>query len=96
MVTGKPLIAYCYSQDEAAIEAFLTRTSSGNVAVNSGPQRMLANYNIGFGGVGCSGTGASMWGRDALREFSNRRCVIRAQGGFAKSFFSGPPPAPHT
>jgi len=92
MVTGKPLIAYCYSEDSDAIDAFVSQTSSGNVAVNSGPQRMISNFNAAFGGIGPSGSGASMWGREAMKEFSNRKHVIRARGGFAKSFFSGPPP----
>jgi len=96
MPTGKPLIAYCYSADDANINSFIERTSSGNVAVNSGPQRLLSNTNVGFGGIGNSGIGASMWGRDALREFSNRKHVIRPKVAdqFAKSYFSGPPPAP--
>jgi len=93
MPTGKPLIAYCYSSDTAAIDAFIEKTSSGNVAVNSGPQRILSNTRVGFGGIGHSGMGVSMWGCQALREFSNRKHVIRPkQGEFAKSYFSGPPP----
>jgi len=87
----KPLIAYCYSEDPVAVNAFLCGTQSGNLAVNSGPMRMHLNFNGGFGGIGPSGSGVSMWGREALREFSNRRSVIRAQGGFAQSYFSGPP-----
>eukprot|EP00927_Polykrikos_kofoidii_P080896 TRINITY_DN77911_c0_g1_i1.p1 TRINITY_DN77911_c0_g1~~TRINITY_DN77911_c0_g1_i1.p1 ORF type:complete len:655 (-),score=90.79 TRINITY_DN77911_c0_g1_i1:180-2093(-) len=94
MVTGKPLIAYCYSNDETTAEAFVHGTSSGNLAINSGPQRMVSNFNCAFGGVGPSGMGAAMWGREAMREFSNRKYVIHAKEAFAKSFFSGPPPAP--
>lgn len=94
VVTGKPLIAYCYSQDSNSVDSFLARISAGNIAVNSGPARLMANYHSAFGGVGPSGSGVHMWGKEALREFSNRKHVIRAQGGFAKSFFSGPPPAP--
>lgn len=94
MATGKPLIAYCYSKDMQVVQDFIARTSSGNVAVNSGPQRMLMNFNCAFGGCGPSGMGVSFWGREALREFSNRKHVLLAKDGFAKSFFSGPPPAP--
>jgi len=90
---GKPLIAYCYTEDQASVDAFLSRTSSGNVAINGGPQRMQLNFNVGFGGIGPSGSGVSMWGREALREFSNRKHVLHAKKGFARSFFSGPPPA---
>jgi aldehyde dehydrogenase (NAD+) len=89
---GKPLIAYCYTQDSAVADAFIAGTGSGNVAVNSGPQRLLANTAVGFGGAGQSGSGVSLWGREAMREYTNRRHVIRAKAGFAKSFFSGPPP----
>merc|ERR1712232_848979 len=94
MVTGKPLIAYCYSEDSASIDAFIEKTSSGNVAVNSGPQRLLSNTTVGFGGIGNSGIGVGFWGREGLREFSNRKHVIRptTKGQFAKSYFSGPPP----
>jgi len=91
---AKPLIAYCYSEDSNNVEAFLAGVSAGNIAVNSGPQRLQMNYHCGFGGTGPSGSGVHMWGKEALREFSNRKHVIRAKGGFAKSFFSGPPPAP--
>jgi acyl-CoA reductase-like NAD-dependent aldehyde dehydrogenase len=91
--TGKPLIAYCYSESEACADSFMAGTSSGNLAINSGPQRLIANVNVGFGGVGASGFGVSMWGREAMREYTNRRHVVRARSGFAKSFFSGPPPS---
>lgn len=89
--SAKPLIGYCYSEDQTSIDAFLAQTSSGNVAVNAGPMRVLGNYNAGFGGIGPSGMGTSMWGKDALREFSNRKHVVRAKAGFAQSYFSGPP-----
>eukprot|EP00746_Dinoflagellata_sp_MGD_P122028 gnl/MRDRNA2_/MRDRNA2_57027_c0_seq1.p1 gnl/MRDRNA2_/MRDRNA2_57027_c0~~gnl/MRDRNA2_/MRDRNA2_57027_c0_seq1.p1 ORF type:complete len:695 (+),score=144.33 gnl/MRDRNA2_/MRDRNA2_57027_c0_seq1:89-2173(+) len=83
----KPLIAYCYSEDDASINAFQCSTSSGNLAINAGPQRALGNFHVGFGGIGPSGTGHSMWGKEALREFSNRKVVLRAKGGFGQSAF---------
>lgn len=92
--TGKPLIAYCYSETPENISAFSSLTSSGMLAINSGPMRMISNHNAGIGGIGPSGTGRSMWGKEALREFSNRKHVVQAQKGcFAKSYFSGPPAA---
>lgn len=91
--TGKPLIAYCYSTSADSVDAFIGQTSSGNVAVNSGPQRLLTNTEVTFGGVGNSGSGAAFWGRDVMAEFCNKKHVIKARNGFAKSFFSGPPPA---
>jgi len=90
--TGKPLIAYCYSMDAAAVNAFIAEISCGNIAVNSGPQRMISNTEVTFGGVGNSGCGAAFWGKEVMNEFSNRKHVIKAKNGFAKSFFSGPPP----
>jgi len=91
-VSAKPLIAYCYTKDQTAEEYFVGSVPAGNIAVNGGPQRMIGNYASSFGGVGPSGTGVGFWGRDALAEFSNRKKVMRAKEGFAKSFFSGPPP----
>lgn len=92
--TGKPLIAYCYSETPESVTAFSSMTSSGMLAINSGPFRILCNYNAPIGGIGPSGTGRSFWGREALREFSNRKVVCQAKSGFAKSYFSGPPPPP--
>merc|ERR1719210_2268167 len=86
--TGRALIGYCYSEDTAAVDAFLAGTSTGNVAVNAGPQRFHLNFNAGFGGIGPSGSGVHMRGREALREFTNRKHVCRAKDGFARSFFS--------
>lgn len=90
--TGTPLIAYCYSSDAGTVEAFEAGTRSGQLAVNGGPQRLQSNYNVAFGGHGPSGTGVHMWGRRALMEFTHFRHVYKPKGGgFAKSFFSGPP-----
>lgn len=90
--TGKPLIAYCYSTSAESIDKFVNETSSGNLAINSGPQRLQMNFNVGFGGIGQSGSGRGFWGKEALREFSNRKTIIKAKDGkFAQSYFSGPP-----
>ena len=51
----------------------MSRVPAGNIAVNGGPQRMIGNYAVAFGGFGPSGTGAGFWGRDGLKEFSNRK-----------------------
>ncbi|CAK8988045.1 unnamed protein product [Durusdinium trenchii] len=88
----KPLIAYCYTKEEGSENAFVKSVPAGNIAVNGGPQRMIGNYAVSFGGTGPSGTGAGFWGKDALREFSNRKYVMSAKDGFARSFFSGLPP----
>mmetsp|Transcript_55158 Transcript_55158/g.129136 ORF Transcript_55158/g.129136 Transcript_55158/m.129136 type:complete len:469 (-) Transcript_55158:63-1469(-) len=90
MPTGKPLIGYCYSEDEKSVATF-QNIAAGNIAVNAGPMRFHMNFNVGFGGVGSSGTGVALWGKEAFREFSNRKYICRAKNGFAKSYFSGPP-----
>merc|ERR1712050_8214 len=61
-----PLIAYCYSEDANATDTFCKRISAGTIAVNAGPMRVHANFNCGFGGIGSSGTGVHMWGKEAL------------------------------
>jgi acyl-CoA reductase-like NAD-dependent aldehyde dehydrogenase len=75
----KPLVAYCYSSNETDWEQFATNTSSGNLAVNVGPQRMQSNFNVGFGGVGESGYGHSIWGRAAFDDYSHMKTVFRGK-----------------
>jgi len=85
----KPLVAYCYSPDEAAWAAFRDSTSSGNLAVNCGPQRMQSNFNVGFGGVGESGFGYSIWGKASFDDFSNHKAVFNGRK-FAGSVCAAP------
>jgi len=75
----KPLVAYCYSPNAADWEQFAANTSSGNLAVNVGPQRMQSNFNVGFGGVGESGYGHSIWGRAAFDDYSHMKTVFRGK-----------------
>ncbi|OLP77769.1 Aldehyde dehydrogenase [Symbiodinium microadriaticum] len=91
-VATKPLIAYCYTQEGQVEAEFVNNVPAGNIAVNGGPMRMISNYAANFGGTGPSGMGAGFWGRDGLKEFSNRKHVMCGRNGFARSFFSGPPP----
>jgi len=72
----KPLVAYCYSSDPMAWAAFRDATSSGNLGINCGPQRMQGNMNVGFGGTGESGCGYSIWGRAAFDDFSHHKTVF--------------------
>jgi len=72
----KPLVCYCYSPDSAVWSLLEENTSSGNLAVNCGPQRMQGNFNVGHGGVGSSGYGRSIWGRAAFDDFSNAKTVF--------------------
>jgi aldehyde dehydrogenase (NAD+) len=87
----KPLVAYCYSQDPESWAAFRNATSSGNLAVNAGPQRMQSNLNVGFGGVGESGFGYSIWGRAAFDDYSHHKAVFCGKK-FAGSVWGAAPP----
>lgn len=70
----RPLGLYVFTQDEAAAEDVLRRTSSGGACVNAcAIQGALPS--LGFGGVGNSGTGRHH-GVDGFREFSNPRGVF--------------------
>ncbi|CAE6920893.1 ywdH [Symbiodinium natans] len=83
-VSAKPLIAYCYTKEKSAEVEFISNVPAGNIAVNGGPMRMISNYAANFGGTGPSGMGASFWGRDGLKEFSNRKHVMSGRNGFAR------------
>jgi len=89
----KPLVAYCYSEDESTWMLFRDATSSGNLAVNAGPQRMQSNLNVGFGGVGDSGFGYSIWGRAAFDDFSHHKAIFCGKK-FAGSAWGAAPPPP--
>mmetsp|Transcript_121362 Transcript_121362/g.387973 ORF Transcript_121362/g.387973 Transcript_121362/m.387973 type:complete len:1046 (+) Transcript_121362:58-3195(+) len=88
----KPLVAYCYSQDEAAWAAFRDATSSGNLSINAGPQRMQSNLNVGFGGVGDSGFGYSIWGRAAFDDYSHHKAVFTGKKFAGSAWGAAPPP----
>jgi acyl-CoA reductase-like NAD-dependent aldehyde dehydrogenase len=84
----KPLVAYCYSPNVESVDIFVQCTSSGNLAVNAGPMRMQSNFNIGFGGVGHSGYGFSIWGKSAFDDYSHMKPVFQTSS-FAASSFGG-------
>jgi coniferyl-aldehyde dehydrogenase len=75
----KPLGLYVYAHDAAVADKVVNATSSGGVCVNGiGFQAALAN--MGFGGVGESGTGRHH-GIEGFREFSNPRGhLVRGEG----------------
>merc|ERR1712216_222800 len=82
----KPLVAYCYSPNEETWGTFATNTSSGNLGINAGPQRMQSNFNIGFGGIRESGYGFSIWGKAAFDDYSHRKPVFKC-GTFSGSIW---------
>jgi coniferyl-aldehyde dehydrogenase len=70
----RPLALYVFTQDEAAADDVLARTSSGGACVNAAAIQG-ALPSLGFGGVGTSGTGRHH-GIDGFREFTNPRGVF--------------------
>lgn len=93
IVTGKPLVSYYYGQSEANMNAWMEGTSSGSLAINSGPMRMQGNFNAAIHGVGNSGLGgASIWGEHVFNTFSHSKHVVRPKGGaFAGSVWGAGP-----
>eukprot|EP00928_Gymnodinium_smaydae_P020133 TRINITY_DN17784_c0_g2_i1.p1 TRINITY_DN17784_c0_g2~~TRINITY_DN17784_c0_g2_i1.p1 ORF type:complete len:1034 (-),score=181.64 TRINITY_DN17784_c0_g2_i1:301-3402(-) len=89
----KPLVAYCYSTNSDAWNVFRDRTSSGNLVVNCGPLRMQSNFNVGFGGVGQSGHGVSIWGKAVFEDYSHFKSVFKGKK-FAGSVWGSAPPPP--
>jgi len=89
----KPLVAYCYSPNPDAWALFRDKTSSGNLAINCGPQRMQSNFNVGFGGVGESGFGHSIWGKASFDDYSHHKTVFKGKK-FGGSVWGASPPPP--
>lgn len=96
IVTGKPLVSYYYGQSEANMNSWIAGTSSGSLAINSGPMRMQGNFNAAIHGVGNSGMGgASIWGQHVFDTFSHSKHVVRPkQGAFAGSVWGAGPYVP--
>eukprot|EP00415_Alexandrium_ostenfeldii_P001593 UN1593 len=90
----KPLVAYCFSPRPDAWAAFRDATSSGNLAVNCGPQRMQSNMNAGFGGAGESGYGYSIWGKAAFDDYSDHKTVFKGKKFAGSAWGAAPPPPP--
>ncbi|RNL62858.1 aldehyde dehydrogenase family protein [Nocardioides marmoriginsengisoli] len=85
----KPLAMYVFSGDEAVTNAFLARTSSGGVAINS-VMIQIGVHDLPFGGVGESGNGA-YHGEVTMRTFSHDRSVLVKGAGQNLMRFSEPP-----
>ncbi|WP_143348424.1 coniferyl aldehyde dehydrogenase [Ensifer adhaerens] len=71
----RPLALYCFSRDNAEIEAVLSRVVAGGVCVNDTLYQFGCN-DLPFGGVGASGMG-HYHGRDGFRTFSEAMPVLR-------------------
>jgi aldehyde dehydrogenase (NAD+) len=71
----KPLGLYVFAKDRAAIDWYLTHTTSGSTVVNHNLIQSGTNPNLPFGGVNASGTGR-LGGRFSFLECSNTRAVV--------------------
>ena len=75
----KPLALYCFTGRADVRTAFIERTTSGGLAINS-TLLQLAVPALPFGGVGASGMGA-YHGELSVRVFSHERAVARKGRG---------------
>lgn len=71
----KPLALYIFSNDSAAIQKVIERTSSGAVGINETLVHH-ANHNLPFGGVGTSGL-QKYHGPYSFALFSNAKALLR-------------------
>ena len=81
----RPLALYVFTDDSAVAEKVQRLTHSGGMCVNSCAAHS-AIHDLGFGGIGESGTGRHH-GVDGFREFSNPRAMfVRGRGGAFMAF----------
>ncbi|MBV9696798.1 MAG: aldehyde dehydrogenase family protein [Gammaproteobacteria bacterium] len=81
----RPLGLYLYTADAALVERFRRETVSGGLGVNASAAQAAVD-DLGFGGIGRSGTGRHH-GYDGFREFSNPRGMfVKGRGGGFKNF----------
>ncbi|KAL1760536.1 Aldehyde/histidinol dehydrogenase [Schizophyllum commune] len=72
-----PLVIYVFTEREGVRERFLHSTRSGTLVLNDCVQQ-LAVYEMPFGGVGESGSGA-WFGKATCDTFTDRRRVVSAR-----------------
>jgi aldehyde dehydrogenase (NAD+) len=70
----KPLSTYIFSRNKKLIREFLSRTQSGNAAVNETVMQIASPY-LPYGGVGRSGIGR-YHGKTSFETFSNLRSIL--------------------
>lgn len=71
----KPLAAYVFAKERAAIDYFIARTTSGSLVVNHNVVQSGTNPLLPFGGVNSSGIGR-MVGFATFAECSNARAIV--------------------
>lgn len=72
----KPLALYIFGRDRDAIDRIIGNTSSGGVTVND-LMMHAGSEQMGFGGVGSSGSGRYKGGRIGYQAFSNQKAVFK-------------------
>ncbi|CAE8584143.1 unnamed protein product [Polarella glacialis] len=87
-----PLVACCYSPTPHVWSVFRNEPSSGSLAVNCGQQRMQSNLKVGFGGVGESGYGYSIWGKAAFDDYSHKKAIFKGKNFAGCEWGACPPP----
>lgn len=70
----KPLSTYIFTRNRRLVREFLSRTHSGNAAVNETVMQIASPY-LPYGGLGTSGIGR-YHGKKSFETFSNMRSVL--------------------
>lgn len=91
-VRDKPLALYVFTDSTATRNAFVTRTSSGGVGLDT-PVLQAGMANLPFGGVGASGMGA-YHGQYSIDTFSHTKTVVRKPHVLDTLRFAQPPFTP--
>ena len=86
----KPLGLYIFAKDRAAIDWFLSHTTSGSTCVNHNLVQSGTNPNLPFGGANASGMGR-LQGRFSFLECSNARAVVEDGPGIGDPNMMFPP-----
>lgn len=88
----KPLALYVFTPSAKTRTAFVERTSSGGVGLDT-PMLQAGIATMPFGGVGASGTGA-YHGQYSIDTFSHRKTVVRKPHRLDMLTFAQPPYTP--
>ncbi|MEV8135413.1 aldehyde dehydrogenase family protein [Microbacterium aurantiacum] len=88
----KPLALYVFSASVTTRAAFISRTSSGGVGLDT-PMLQAGIPDLPFGGVGASGMGA-YHGQYSIDAFSHRKTIVRKPHMVDTLHFAQPPFTP--
>jgi aldehyde dehydrogenase (NAD+) len=87
---GKPLGAYIFARDRAAVDWYLANTTSGSAVVNHNLIQSGTNPYLPFGGANSSGIGR-IGGRFTFVDCSNVRAVVEDGPGIGDPNMMFPP-----